>query len=184
MARLTKDEWGDLRADYEINGMSYSELSIKYIVGKTTVSDKVRKFGWVKGFTEQLVKRKVKATKELKAITEQTEQLSVRNREEFGKRFNYKLRMEQELDEAGFVAARINKIAARKLEKRIDDDELDIEDEAKIIDKVSTIAGTYQKLYKSNEPKTVINNNQVSNTLNLTLEEEKQELMNILNAYD
>ena len=43
MARLTDEQWACVRADYEVRGLSFSELAEKYKVGKATISDKKKK---------------------------------------------------------------------------------------------------------------------------------------------
>lgn len=80
MARLTDEQWACVRADYEIRGMSFNELSAKYSIGKATISDKKKKDAqkgddWVKSKTEQLIQRKIRAIKKLRGAEQQTELL-------------------------------------------------------------------------------------------------------------
>lgn len=187
MARLTDDEWEELRIEHEVKGVLFSELALKSSVNRSSISRRAKRDGWNKDETQQTINAIIKNKKkiiELENQTQQTQQICNPSKAKINainEVVDYKIKMEEVQSETGYVVARINKIAARKLEKRMDDESTTLEEEANIIDKVSVIAGIYQKLQKS-EPKTVIN--QKTNTMNVTLEERKQELMNILSAYD
>ena len=80
MARLTDEQWACVRADYEVRGMSFSELAEKYKVGKATISDKKKKDAdngddWEKSKTEHLIQKKVSVIKALQETEQETERL-------------------------------------------------------------------------------------------------------------
>ena len=80
MARLTDEQWACVRADYEVRGLSFSELAEKYKVGKATISDKKKKDAdngddWEKSKTEHLIQKKVSVIKALQETEQETERL-------------------------------------------------------------------------------------------------------------
>ena len=88
MAKLTPTDWECLKADFEIRGMSLSELSEKYGVGKATISDRKKKDAlngddWLKGKTEHLAEKKANLIIELKETERQTEHLKPNEIEAF-----------------------------------------------------------------------------------------------------
>ena len=74
MPRLTKEQWEQIRADYEIHGIGNRELSRKYGLSTSTLSERAKNEQWVQGKTEQLVSRKIAAVKEMREIELETEQ--------------------------------------------------------------------------------------------------------------
>ena len=74
MARLTPELWAMGRADYEIRGLSVTELAKKYGCAKSAVSMRAKADGWRAGKTEQAVAEKANAIITLAKIEQQTEQ--------------------------------------------------------------------------------------------------------------
>ena len=74
MARLTPELWAMARADYEIRGLSVTELAKKYGCAKSAVSMRAKADGWQAGKTEQAVTEKANAIITLAQIEQQTEQ--------------------------------------------------------------------------------------------------------------
>ena len=74
MARLTPELWAMARADYEIRGLSVTDLAKKYGCAKSAVSMRSKTDGWQAGKTEQAVTEKVNALITLAQIEQQTEQ--------------------------------------------------------------------------------------------------------------
>ncbi|MBS9779911.1 MAG: hypothetical protein KGV51_04720 [Moraxellaceae bacterium] len=75
MARLTNDQWQIVRADYEIQGLSYRELVEKHGISKATISRRANKENWLQGKVEHIVQKKVEVLTELDSISEQVEKL-------------------------------------------------------------------------------------------------------------
>ena len=57
--RLTDEEWESVKIDIEVHSMSRPTLSKKYGVGKTTITDKVIKEGWIKGGAKGIIDEKI-----------------------------------------------------------------------------------------------------------------------------
>lgn len=74
MARLTPELWAMARADYEIRGLSVTDLAKKYGCAKSAVSMRAKADGWRAGKTEQAVAEKANAIITLAQIEQQTEQ--------------------------------------------------------------------------------------------------------------
>lgn len=74
MARLTPELWAMARADYEIRGLSMTELAKKYGCAKSAVSMRAKADGWQAGKTEQAVTEKANEIITLAQIEQQTEQ--------------------------------------------------------------------------------------------------------------
>lgn len=182
MPRLKEEDWINLKDDYEVNFLSVAELSLKYGVNRSNINRRRNKEKWSQGDTEKIICATVENKKQAIALQNASNKLNASKRTKIESEVSYRLRMNQELEESGYLAAKANNIVARDLVATME--HTGYESEKAPLKTIESVASIYQKLHKSAEPKTVINNNQVSNTLNLTLEEEKQELMNILNAYD
>lgn len=75
MARLTNEQWQSVRADYEISGLSYSELAKKHNTSKPAISRRAKKEDWTQGKVEHLVQKKVNAIREIKEVEQQAERL-------------------------------------------------------------------------------------------------------------
>ena len=74
MARLSAEQWTMARADYEIRGMSVTEVAKKYGCAKSAVSMRAKSEGWQAGKTEQAVTDKVNAIMQLARVEQETEQ--------------------------------------------------------------------------------------------------------------
>ena len=75
MAKLTPKQWELARQDYEIHGLSYSELVEKYGMSKGSISKRAKDECWRQGKNEHLIQKKVSVIKELKETEQQIEQL-------------------------------------------------------------------------------------------------------------
>lgn len=74
MARLSAEQWTMARADFEIAGMSVTEIAQKYGCAKSAVSMKAKAQGWELNKTEQAQDKKVKAVIALAEVGTETEQ--------------------------------------------------------------------------------------------------------------
>ena len=74
MARLSAEQWTMARADFEIAGMSVTEIAQKYGCAKSAVSMKAKAQSWELNKTEQAVSDKSKAIMQLARIEQETEQ--------------------------------------------------------------------------------------------------------------
>lgn len=74
MARLTPEQWLAAKADFEIAGLSVSEIARKYNVAKSSVSDKAKAQGWEPNKTERSVSEKSNAIIALAKVNQETEQ--------------------------------------------------------------------------------------------------------------
>ena len=75
MAKLTPKQWELAKQDYEIHGLSYSELVEKYGMSKGSISKRAKDEYWQQGKNEHLIQKKVSVIKELKETEQQIEQL-------------------------------------------------------------------------------------------------------------
>ena len=73
MARLSAEQWMIARADYEIRGLSVTEVAKKYGCAKSAVSMRAKSEGWQAGKTEQAVTDKVNAIIQLARVEQETE---------------------------------------------------------------------------------------------------------------
>ena len=74
MARLSAEQWTMARADFEIAGMSVTEMAQQYGCAKSAVSMKAKAQGWELNKTEQAQDKKVKAVIALAEVGTETEQ--------------------------------------------------------------------------------------------------------------
>ena len=75
MAKLTPKQWELAKQDYEIHGLSYSELVEKYGMSKGSISKRAKDECWQQGKNEHLIQKKVSVIKELQETEQQIEQL-------------------------------------------------------------------------------------------------------------
>ena len=75
MAKLTPKQWELAKQDYEIHGLSYSELVEKYGMSKGSISKRAKDEYWQQGKNEHLIQKKVSVIKELQETEQQIEQL-------------------------------------------------------------------------------------------------------------
>ena len=75
MAKLTPKQWELARQDYEVHGLSYSELVEKYGMSKGSISKRAKDECWQQGKNEQLIQKKVSVLKELQETEQQIERL-------------------------------------------------------------------------------------------------------------
>jgi len=71
---VAKYNWDKIRDSFEIEGLSYAKLTKKFGVAKATISERVKKEGWVKGRAEHIISSKVLNIKEKNEIERQAEQ--------------------------------------------------------------------------------------------------------------
>ena len=74
MARLSAEQWAMARADFEIRGLSVSEIARQYGCAKSAVSMRAKADGWQAGKTEQAVADKSNAIMQLARVEQETEQ--------------------------------------------------------------------------------------------------------------
>nr|DAN84303.1 MAG TPA: SatD family (SatD) [Caudoviricetes sp.] len=74
MARLTAEQWAVARADFEIRGLSVTEVAKKYGCAKSSVSERAKAEGWKPNKTEQAVAEKSNAIIKLARTELETEQ--------------------------------------------------------------------------------------------------------------
>lgn len=75
MAKLTPKQWELAKQDYEIHGLSYSELVEKYGMSKGSISKRAKDECWKQGKNEHLIQKKVSVIKELQETEQQIGQL-------------------------------------------------------------------------------------------------------------
>ena len=75
MAKLTPKQWELAKQDYEVHGLSYSELVEKYGMSKGSISKRAKDECWQQGKNEHLIQKKVSVIKELQKTEQQIEQL-------------------------------------------------------------------------------------------------------------
>jgi len=72
VARLSKEQWEALRVDYEVKGMTLSELSSKYGADRGNISKRSKKYNWQREKVQQIIGDKISAAKALGDIAERT----------------------------------------------------------------------------------------------------------------
>ena len=75
MAKLTPKQWELAKQDYEIHGLSYSELVEKYGMSKGSISKRAKDECWQQGKNEHLIQKKVSVIKALQETEQETERL-------------------------------------------------------------------------------------------------------------
>jgi len=104
MARLTADEWDEIRAAYEVHGDSFGVLAERWSVSKSSISRKAKKQGWVQGKMQHLVEKKANAIKELKSIRNETQHLKQHHATAFEQAVEFRLRNESRMEKAALKA--------------------------------------------------------------------------------
>lgn len=79
MGRLTRAQWEQVRADYEVKGVSFTALAERHHVDRAAISRRAKKEGWIKGKSHALVERKVTALKEVAAVEAESHALPARH---------------------------------------------------------------------------------------------------------
>lgn len=74
MGRLTQAEWENARADFEIGGLTITQIAQKYQCAKSAVSMRAKEHGWQAGKTEQAIQEKSNAIISLVQTELHTEQ--------------------------------------------------------------------------------------------------------------
>lgn len=77
MARLTPDQWREARADYEVRLLSFEQIGEKLGIHKSNLSRRAKQEGWDRNEKQEIVQKKVNAIIEMKAITQQTQQMPI-----------------------------------------------------------------------------------------------------------
>jgi len=72
---MVKYNWAKIRDAYEIEGLAYSKITERFGVAKATISEKVKKGGWIKGRAEPIISSKMQNIKEKKEIEQRAEQV-------------------------------------------------------------------------------------------------------------
>lgn len=80
MARLTKAQWERARADYEVRGVSLTDIAQKYAVDRSAVSRRAKAETWARGGQAALVARKVEAIREIAAVDSESAALPAPHR--------------------------------------------------------------------------------------------------------
>lgn len=75
MARLNSTQWEQARAEYEVRGVSLSDVARRVGVSDVAVGKRARKEGWVQGKSLALVDKKVCAIKDLYDVEQQSSNL-------------------------------------------------------------------------------------------------------------
>lgn len=147
MARLTKEEWEQARAEYEVRGASLGEISRKFGVSKTAVRKKVSEEDWAQGKSSHLVKRKVAAIKEITAVTEESSHLP----ETF--RHTLETMVQEELQAQGIMATARITLATRVI---------DLAKKAQTPEAIETLSRAHKNLSPpvSKDASTTVNVNQ------------------------
>ena len=76
MPRLTAKQWEHAKADFEIAGLSKSEIARKYGTTPTAVRKAAQKGNWQEGKSSSLILRKTAAIKELSQIEDESSRLT------------------------------------------------------------------------------------------------------------
>ena len=108
MARLTDEQWACVRADYEANGLTYTELESKYGINKSNISRRAAKESWNQDETQQLISASVCNEKEKILLTQQTQQLTQQTQQTMAMQVYDRLRFEvQNNDDMAAVRDRV-----------------------------------------------------------------------------
>jgi len=91
---VAKYDWVKIRDAFEIEGLSYAKITKKFGVAKATISEKVKKEGWIKGKAEHIISSKVLNIKEKNEIEQRTEQEFGGRSDAINKEVENRLRLE------------------------------------------------------------------------------------------
>ncbi len=76
MARLTKEQWLDARADYEVRCLDNCAIAARHGVSETAVRKAAIRDGWIFGKSSSIVDKSVKAIKDMVAASSESSNLS------------------------------------------------------------------------------------------------------------
>lgn len=71
MAKLTIAQWQSVREAYEVGCKSSTKLSKEYGVAESTICRRMKKDGWNRGKTQDVIEQKVNATKAFAELTQE-----------------------------------------------------------------------------------------------------------------
>ena len=110
MARLTEEQWGEIRASYEVDGVSFGQLAKDWSIHKSNIARRANKEGWIQGKTQHLVEKKANAIKALEEVRNETQHLTQHHEKAIDKAVAFILKNESRMEKV-----------ARKAEKMIDE---------------------------------------------------------------
>lgn len=59
----TEEKWDECQADYEVHGISFDKIAAKHNICRATVTNRAKKYGWVKSLVGQLVNDELELNK-------------------------------------------------------------------------------------------------------------------------
>lgn len=109
MARLTEDQWGDVKAAYEVRNLSNRELGAMFGVSETAIRKKADKDCWIKGASSHLIDMKLNVINEVADISSQSSQLSLQHVAAIDDEVSFKLNNDKDLQA---IQAKVNLMVA------------------------------------------------------------------------
>ena len=94
MARLTKAQWEEAKALFEIDGQNMSQIARAFGVSEAAVRQKAKAEVWKKGKTSNLIAQKVASEKEIQRLENETSKLTVIEKKHLDKNVDERLREE------------------------------------------------------------------------------------------
>jgi len=76
MAKLTTAEWKAVREAYEVDCKSSTKLSKEYGIAESTICRRMKKHGWNRVKTQDVIEKSVSATKALAELTQENASLT------------------------------------------------------------------------------------------------------------
>lgn len=76
MARLTDEQWENVRADFEVRNLPNTELALKHGVTETAIRKRAKRDGWIKGVSSSLVTDKVNIINDVMELSSKSSNLS------------------------------------------------------------------------------------------------------------
>lgn len=160
------------KADYEVSGLSYSEIADRYGAKKTTVRYWVKTYGWTKSKTAPLVQEKVNAIKKIAEINEKTAQECSEVQDQFNNSVKNKLEMEGIY---GNFEKELMTIATNIVRNINEKDET-------ATNKVVHLSTAYKNM-RPQQPVAQVNvQNNTKNNVNITIDERRENLKNLLDS--
>jgi len=94
VARLSKEQWSKVRIDFEVRGMTLSELSAKHHADRGNISKRAKKECWEREKVQHIIDKKTNAHKALEEANQEITTLSTTGVVEIDKEVDRRLRLE------------------------------------------------------------------------------------------
>jgi len=177
----SEDKWDKCQADYEVHGLSFDKLTKKHGIGRATITNRAKKYSWVKSLVGQLVNAELASSKDIAELKRKQDEVE-HYKEDIKEKLETKLAVQLMKDTNDLRTVQNQALLISQQGDMIQN--FDKNDERAHFNHKSLVDSN-KSLDNSASSGTTINNQTTSNTqINITIEESKENLESLLGSYD